>query len=189
MKVYSISDLPCAQAYSHFLEVQSKFSRYKSRNLSQGFSGDSCYLKNIVLSDWAQLNCSVTAVTSQLLKDGNCAAKPLPRASKGAQCFCIPLQLELSCHLASKTLLNSCNLVVQLFWSDFVALYSAASFVRGCSLWRPWKLGLRIVAWSKPCMFCIESLGNIKFERTLNTYFAWVKCGSPIQFRLRTCLT
>ena len=40
----SISDLPCAQAYSHFLEVQSKFSRYKSRNLWQGFFGDSCYL-------------------------------------------------------------------------------------------------------------------------------------------------
>ena len=37
LEVYSISDLPCAQAYSHFLEVQSKFSRYKSRNLCQGF--------------------------------------------------------------------------------------------------------------------------------------------------------
>ena len=37
LEVYSISDLPCAQAYSHFLEVQSKFSRYKSRNLWQGF--------------------------------------------------------------------------------------------------------------------------------------------------------
>ena len=32
-----LSDLPCAQAYSHFLEVQSKFSRYKRRNLWQGF--------------------------------------------------------------------------------------------------------------------------------------------------------
>ena len=30
LEVYSISDLPCAQAYSHLLEVQSKFSRYKS---------------------------------------------------------------------------------------------------------------------------------------------------------------
>ena len=130
MKVYSTSDLPCAQAYSHFLEVQSKFSRYKSRNLWQGFSGDSCYLKNVVLSDRAQLNCSVTAATSQLLKVGNCAAKPLPRASKAAQRFCIPLQLELSCCFASKMLLNSCNLAVQLFCSDFVALYSAASFVR-----------------------------------------------------------
>ena len=31
------------------------------------------------------------------------------------------------------------------------------------SLRRPWKLGLRIVAWSKPRMFCKESLGKIKF--------------------------
>ena len=30
-----MSDLPCVQAYSHFLEVQSKFSRYESRNLWQ----------------------------------------------------------------------------------------------------------------------------------------------------------
>ena len=133
LEVYSISNLPSLnspQAHSHFLDVQSKFSRYKSRNLWQGFSGDSCYLKNVVLSDRAQLNCSVTAATSQLLKVGNCTAKPLPRASKAAQHFCIPLQLELSCCLASKMLLNSCNLAVQLFGSDFVALYSAASFVR-----------------------------------------------------------
>ena len=32
------------------------------------------------------------------------------------------------------------------------------------SLWRPWKLGLRIVAWLKPRMFCEESLGKIKFR-------------------------
>ena len=30
-----MSDLPCTQAYSHFLEVQSKFSRYESHNLWQ----------------------------------------------------------------------------------------------------------------------------------------------------------
>ena len=35
LKVYSISDFRFAQAYSHFLEVQSKFSRYESRNLWQ----------------------------------------------------------------------------------------------------------------------------------------------------------
>ena len=46
LEVYSISDLPCAQTYSHFLEVQSEFSRYKSRNLWQGFSGDSCYCRS-----------------------------------------------------------------------------------------------------------------------------------------------
>ena len=88
-------------------------------------------LKNVALSDRPKLNCSVTAATSQHFKVGNCAAKLLPRASKAAQRFCIPLQLELSCYLASKMLLNSCNLAVQQFWSDFVALYSAASFVRG----------------------------------------------------------
>ena len=32
------------------------------------------------------------------------------------------------------------------------------------SLQRPWKLGLRIVAWSKPPMFCKERLGKIKFR-------------------------
>ena len=32
------------------------------------------------------------------------------------------------------------------------------------SLRRPWKLGLRIVAWSKPRMFCEESLGKVKFR-------------------------
>ena len=72
-------------------------------------------ISRTLLSDRAQLNCSVTAATSQLLKVGNCAAKLLPRASKAAQRFCIPLQLELSCCLASKMLLNSCNLAVQLF--------------------------------------------------------------------------
>ena len=29
---------------------------------------------------------------------------------------------------------------------------------------RPWKLGIRIVAWSKPRMFCEESLRKIKFR-------------------------
>ena len=32
------------------------------------------------------------------------------------------------------------------------------------SLQRPWKLGLRIVAWSKPRLFCEESLGKNKFR-------------------------
>ena len=32
------------------------------------------------------------------------------------------------------------------------------------SLPPPWKLGIRIVAWWKPCMFCKESLGKIKFR-------------------------
>ena len=32
------------------------------------------------------------------------------------------------------------------------------------SLRRPWKLGLRIVAWSKPRLFCKESLRKSKFR-------------------------
>ena len=32
------------------------------------------------------------------------------------------------------------------------------------SLWRPWKLGIRIIASSKPRMCCEESLGKIKFR-------------------------
>ena len=119
----------CAKAYSHFWEVQSKFSRYKSRNLWQGFIWGFMLLalKKVRLTV-AELQhyCSYL----QHLKVGNCTAKLLPRASKAAQHFCIPLQLELSCCLASKMLLKSCNLAVQLFWSDFVLLYSIASFVR-----------------------------------------------------------
>ena len=47
---------------------------------------------------------ATTAASSQHLKVGNCAAKLLPRASKAAQRFCIPLQLELSSCSASKML-------------------------------------------------------------------------------------
>ena len=86
--------------------------------------------KKVVLSDRLQLNCSFPAATLQHLKVSNGAAKLLPRASNAAQPFCIPLQLELSCCLASKVLLSSCNWAVKLFWSDFVALSSTASFVR-----------------------------------------------------------
>ena len=35
--------------------------------------------------------------------------------------------------------------------------------VPGVPLWRPWELGLRTVAWSKPRKFCEESIGKIKF--------------------------
>ena len=47
------------------------------------------------------------------------------------------------------------------FWSLFGTLKAGHCARR--SLRRPWKLGLRIVAWSKPRMFCKESLGKIKF--------------------------
>ena len=62
------------------------------------------------------------------------AAESFKEPLKAAQRFCIPLQLEWSCCLASKRLLNSCNLAVQLFWNDFVELYSAASFIRASTL-------------------------------------------------------
>ena len=39
--------------------------------------------------------------------------------------------------------------------------------VARCSLGSPWKLGLRITEWSKPRMFCNESLGKIKFRAFL----------------------
>ena len=48
------------------------------------------------------------------------------------------------------------------FWSNFGS-QKAGHFARR-SLRRPWKLGLRIVAWSKPRRFCEESLGKIKFR-------------------------
>ena len=47
------------------------------------------------------------------------------------------------------------------------------------SLQRLWKLGLRIVAWLKPCMFCKESLGKIKFR-------AFPKCVGPQILSLET---
>ena len=133
LEVYSISNLPCAQAYSHFLEVQSKFSHYKSRNLCQGFVWRFMLLAlKKVRSTAAELQryCSYFAAFESRQLRCKTAAESFKEPSKAAQRFCIPLQLEWSCCLASKRLLNSCNLAVQLFWSDFVALYSAASFVR-----------------------------------------------------------
>ena len=59
--------------------------------------------------------------------------------------------------------------LTQLFWKYspgfFVVIYTqmGGHCVRR-SLLRSWKLGLRIVAWSKPRMFCEESLGKIKFR-------------------------
>ena len=50
----------------------------------KALSGDSCYWRSRK-SDRLQLNCSITVATSQRLKVGNCAAKPLPRASKSLQ--------------------------------------------------------------------------------------------------------
>ena len=107
--IFPAQKLPhISERYSHIFRV------VKAVICGKALSGDSCYWLSRK-SDWPQLNCSVIAATSQHLKVGNCTGKLLPRASKAAQHFCIPLQLELSCCLASKMLLKSCNLAVQLF--------------------------------------------------------------------------
>ena len=49
-------------------------------------------------------------------------------------------------------------------WVISLACISSKTHCARHSLRRPWKLVLRIVAWSKPLMFCEESLGNIKFR-------------------------
>ena len=55
----SCDHLPCAQAYSHFLEVQSKFSRYESRNLWQ-----KAFLAVHVMS--AQERCAIRSSVAEL---------------------------------------------------------------------------------------------------------------------------
>ena len=57
----------------------------------------------------------------------------------------------------------------QFFWKYppgvFVVFYSQMEdHCARRSLRRPWKLGLRIVAWSKPRIFCEESLGKNNLE-------------------------
>ena len=56
------------------------------------------------------------------------------------------------------------------FWLNFGS--QKASHCARRSLRRPWKLRLRIVAWSKPQMFCEESLRKVKFR-------AIAKCVGP----------
>ena len=64
-------------------------------------------------------------------------------------------------------------LLVSLAWAASLIICSAFFFVicrqtgghyARRSLWRLSKLGLEIVAWSKPRMFCEESLGKIKLR-------------------------
>ena len=59
----------------------------------------------------------------------------------------------------------------QFFWKHPPPRGTLVVFVSGIgghctrhSLRTPWKLWLRIVVWWKPCMFCEESLGKIKFR-------------------------
>ena len=46
--------------------------------------------------------------------------------------------------------------------------------VARCSSVSPWKLGLRIIEWSKPRMFCNKSLGKIKFRAFLKGVGPWI---------------
>ena len=135
----------CSQRTSlHFLKVQSKFS------------GDSCYMslalkKVVAYQIYRSWFCSLAAATSQHLKVGNCAAKLLPRVSKAAQRFCIPLQLELSCCLASKVL------VTAVIW-----LYSCFEAI----LWRcTVDLGVK----SRPCtsVYLRVAFKQVKYEMSI----------------------
>jgi len=113
LEVYSVSDLPYATGLLTFLRGTVKgFSL--SRNLWQ-----KAFLAIHVMSAQGRCairssaaDCSVTAAILQHLKVGKNCCRELQRLH---QRFCSPLQLELSCCLASKMLLNSCNLAVQLF--------------------------------------------------------------------------
>ena len=46
--------------------------------------------------------------------------------------------------------------------------------VARCSSGSSWKLGLRIIEWSKPRMFCNESLGKTKFTAFLKGVGPWI---------------
>ena len=97
LEVYSISNLPCAQASSHFVQVQSTFSRYKSRNLCQGFIWRFMLLAlKKVRSTAAELQryCSYFAAFESRQLRCKTAAESFKEPSKAAQRFCIPLQLE-----------------------------------------------------------------------------------------------
>ena len=42
------------------------------------------------------------------------------------------------------------------------------------SYWRPWNVGIRIIAWPKPPTFCEESLGKIKFRAFPKPVGPWI---------------
>ena len=58
--------------------------------------------------DQLQLNCSVIAATLQRLKVGNCAAKPLPRASKNLQRLHSAFAARCNLNEAAVWLLKGC---------------------------------------------------------------------------------
>ena len=45
-----------------------------------------------------------------------------------------------------------------------------------------WKLGLRIVAWSKPGMFCKESVGKIRFRAFLKRVSPWILSLKSVEY-------
>ena len=53
-------------------------------------------------------------------------------------------------------------------------LYTNRGHCARRSLLKPWKLGLIIVAWSMPRMFCEESLGKIKFRAFRKRVGPWI---------------
>ena len=50
------------------------------------------------------------------------------------------------------------------------------------SLRRLWKLGLRIVVWSKPGMFCEESVGKIRFRAFLKRVSPWILSLKTVEY-------
>ena len=70
------------------------------------------------------------AATWQLSSGCRTPAKHCYTLQRAAQRFCSALQLNFSCKKTSKTLQISCKSAVQPFRSAFVALHSAARFVR-----------------------------------------------------------
>ena len=78
-----------------------------------------------------QLLCSVWKSATGL--QNRC--RELQRAFKGCTALLHPASTKWSCCLASKMLLNSCNLAVQLFWSDFFGAVQRCKFRTGPSTW------------------------------------------------------
>ena len=77
--------------------------------------------------------CSVwqpRAATRQLSSGCRTAAKHCYALQRAAKRFCSALQLNFSCKKTSKALQISCKSAVQPFRSAFMALHSAARFVR-----------------------------------------------------------
>ena len=91
---------------------------------------------------------------------GSARSEPLLRTHFRSGRFVSQALLFVFCVLCSFVSSETHNL--QRFFRHI--LYTNGGHCARRSLQRPWKLGLRIFAWSKPRMFCKESLGKIKFR-------------------------